>query len=199
MSDLVDYDEMKENQDIHTIRYLLNLILANPGDIYYDGSKRVKDEYDSDSIRFDNFLSICDSIWLGESEDDVWTQYDLLEEILRYLNLHIIQQPDVSAFNRPYAYYMFDWQYYKTSSGVAANYHTWYKLNSTTVAANSQQITRELIVLNKNNYAGTDTNLSVDMVYNRISVKESGEEFDVVISNPLDTNDLTTPYTQWNR
>ena len=199
MSDLIDYDEIKENQEIHNIRYLLNLILANPGDIYYDGSKRVKDEYNNDSIRFDYYLSICDSIWLGDSEDDVWTQYDLLNEILRYLNLHIIQQPDVSAFNRPYAYYMFDWQYYKTSSGVAANYHTWYKLSDRTVAAASQQITRELVVLGKDDYAGTDTNLSVDMVYNKISVKESGEEFDVVISNPLDTNDLTTPYTQWNR
>lgn len=39
-------------------------------------------------------LSISELLFLGDTESDVWTQADVLDEMLRFLNLHIVQEAD---------------------------------------------------------------------------------------------------------
>ena len=39
-------------------------------------------------------LSISELLFLGDTEGDVWTQAEVLDEMLRFLNLHIVQEGD---------------------------------------------------------------------------------------------------------
>ena len=58
------------------------------GAVYYDRSKGI------DSSRLTNLLddlSLSELMIYGETYDDIMTNNDLLEEMLKYLNLHIIQ------------------------------------------------------------------------------------------------------------
>jgi hypothetical protein len=55
--------------------------------IMFDGSKAV-DSADINRYTVFEQLSISELLFLGDEEDDVWQQDEVLEEILRYLNLH---------------------------------------------------------------------------------------------------------------
>lgn len=55
-------------------------------------------------------INISELLFLGEEEDDVWTQEDVLTEILKYLNLHIVQEGT--------DFYIFNWDYYILNSAT---------------------------------------------------------------------------------
>ena len=57
---------------------------------WYDGSKAVDSQAANRHAIFGQ-LSINELLFLGDGEDDVWQQDTVLEEMLRYLNLHIMQ------------------------------------------------------------------------------------------------------------
>jgi hypothetical protein len=69
--------------------------------IMFDGSKAV-DSADINRYTVFGQLSISELLFLGNEENDVWQQDEVLEEILRYLNLHIIQTG--------FTFYIFSWE-----------------------------------------------------------------------------------------
>lgn len=103
-----DYDTNKTGAGIVSFLSILQGILPSGANIYYDQSKGL----DSSSVHtvFSD-LSIPEFIFYGEEFDDVWTQEDVLHEILQYLNLHIIQEGN--------DFYIFDWETVKPSASIS--------------------------------------------------------------------------------
>jgi len=145
--------------------------------VWYDQSKSI----DSNTNVFEK-LAVSESLLLGKSEDDMWTIEEILEEMLKYLNLHIIQEG--------YDYYVFDWETAKSDHSV-----TWIDL-----LGDNRSITKSYsdILVTESMFAGDDTQLSVADVYNQVSVKDNITELKDVIFSPLDSKtllDITSPQT----
>ena len=105
---LNDYKTNKTGAGIVTFLSIVQSILPSGANIYYDQSKGL----DSSSVHtvFSD-LSIPEFIFYGEEFDDVWTQEDVLHEILQYLNLHIIQEGN--------DFYIFDWETVKPKASIS--------------------------------------------------------------------------------
>lgn len=69
---------------------VLNLVTGRNNSIYYDGSVRPTASSSPTSIFSD--VQLYDLLWAGEELDDMMTEEEVLEEVLRYLDLHIIQE-----------------------------------------------------------------------------------------------------------
>lgn len=93
------YDEFKVVADKITLEAIisnilgkvpnLNLLTDAPNAIYYDGSVRTNANAHPTSIFSDVYL--YETLFLGEEADDILSEFEVLEEILKYFNLHIIQ------------------------------------------------------------------------------------------------------------
>lgn len=142
--------------------------------IWYDQSR----SYDS-SVNVFNKLNISESLTLGDSEDDIWSYEEILEEIIKYLNLHIVQHG--------YDYYIFDWDTLNSANSII-----WYDI----LTGVTKNTTINEITLLANNYGGSDTQISVADVFNQIQVKDNITKFEDVITSPFDDEqliDLTAP------
>ena len=163
IEDIFDLFDALDIDGTHTIRLL------------YDKSKGLT-QGNENTIFSD--LGMAESYIVGEEIDDVWTQEEVLKEILKYLNLHIVQQG--------FDFYIFDWNTLKTRR------NTWYNvLTNTSVTIRTPQN----LTLTSEMHGADDTNITVDDVYNQISVKCKLENEDTIIVNPLDKNDLDSLYT----
>ena len=163
IDDIVNLFDNIDIEGTHTIRVL------------YDKSKAVTQGNENTIF---NDLGISESYIIGDEIDDVWTQEAVLTEILKYLNLHIIQQG--------FDFYVFDWATLKNRR------NTWYDvLTNTTVSLTAAQNT----TLAGSLYGGDDTNITVDDVYNQIQVTCNLENEDTVIVSPLEKDDLDSLYS----
>lgn len=142
--------------------------------IWYDQSKSY-----GNNVNIFEALSVSESLILGESEDDLWTMEEILTEILQYLNLHIIQNG--------YDYYIFDWETSRTADEVE-----WLDIfTGETITKNY-----DIVNIDYNMYAASDTQISIADVYNQISVKDSTEKFEDVLMSPFDEDlleNITSP------
>lgn len=143
--------------------------------VYYDCSKGITSAR-TNTIFQD--VGINDSYIYGDEYDDIWTQEDVLKEMLQYLNLHMIQ--DGRDF------YIFDWNTIKSGN------NRFYDLvNKQYVSAKSsleKTITSDI-------YGKDDTDITVADVYNQIQVTCDLETQDTVVTSPLDTDSLSSLYT----
>ncbi len=144
--------------------------------LLYDGSKALAST--DDRYRIFDRLAISELLFLGNDEDNVWQQDKLLEAILKYLNLHIIQDG--------LQFYIFSWESVKDSEPIA-----WRELN-TNVAKTT---TKDSIVFDVNNVSSNDTTISIGEVYNQILLTCKVESIESVIESPLDSNLLEPVYT----
>lgn len=161
MSMIDDMFDLFTSLDIdgnHTIRLL------------YDKSKGVTQGNESSVF---SELGMAESFIVGDEIDDVWTQEDVLKEILKYLNLHITQQG--------FDFFIFDWNTLRTRR------NTWVDiLNNTSVTLR----TPTNHTLTSDMHGSDDTNITVDDVYNQIQVKCKLENEETIIVNPLEKDDL---------
>lgn len=102
-----DYDQNKADSTTVSFLSIIQNILPSGSNIYYDQSKGL-DNSSTGTIFSD--LSIPEYLFYGEEFDDVWTQEDVLHEILQYLNLHIIQEGE--------DFYIFDWDSIKPKASI---------------------------------------------------------------------------------
>ena len=159
------YDEAKSQNNVKSFKDIMAMIL--PSYTYWDKSKIVDDSYD-------NVFDCCGvsmNAFLGESKDDIQTNDSILEAMLRYLNLHIIQE----------GVYMliYDWN----SVGATNTWYNIYDGSTITLSSGTLNITQD-------KYASDDTNISMNDIYNRVSVKAAFEKKDSVTTSPLDTKDI---------
>lgn len=170
---LSTYADAKKDAANVSFKDILTAILPQ-ANIWYDLSKGTESSRVA-SVFTD--LGIFEVYMLGETYDDLWTQKDVLEEMLRYLNLHIVQEAS--------DFYIFDWQ-----TLMDGNSGNWYNLrNGRTKARNPYYW-----ALDKDDYAAADTNVSVAEVFNQIMVTDELESIDTVIESPLDSNSLKSFY-----
>lgn len=136
--------------------------------IWYDQSKN----YKNGTNIFED-LSVPIGLMLGDSEDDVWSYEEILNEIMQYLNLHIM----MIGFD----YYIFDWNTPRTEVNIE-----WLDI----MTGETKIETFNIINVTKDMYGGDDTQITMDDVYNQIQVTDNIEKLDDVIESPFDNNNL---------
>lgn len=143
----------------------------------YDGSKAV-DAQTANRYQVFRQLSISDLLFLGDDESDVWQQDEVLEELLKYLNLHIVQD----GFN----FYIFSWESVK----AAPDKIIWHDI----VANSTKTTAQQAVTIALANVADCDTTISIGDVYNQLLLTAKVEDIESVIESPLDDDLLVSPY-----
>lgn len=153
-------------------------ILGNQNIKYwYDGSKAI-DAKTSNRYQVFKQLSISDLLFLGDDESDVWQQDEVLEELFKYLNLHIVQD----GFN----FYIFSWESVKATPDKII----WHDI----VANNTKTTAQQAVTIALANVADCDTTISIGDVYNQLLLTAKVEDIESVIESPLDDDLLASPY-----
>lgn len=155
----------------------LDIVGGNAMRYLYDGSKAVDDLAGNRYAIFGQ-LTVNELLFMGDEEDDVWQQDEVLEEILKYLNLHIVQDG--------FTFYLFSWESVKGDERIY-----WRDLltgASVTTARQTTDIVTGLVT-------DTDTTISVGEVYNKIMLTAKVESMESVIESPLDNDLLKSPFS----
>jgi len=142
----------------------------------YDGS-RAADSTEARRYTIFADLSISELLFMGDEEDDTWTQQAVLEEMLRYLNLHIAQEG--------LTFRIFSWESVKGTAAIE-----WRELAATTATAETTE--RQTVEIGLANVADCATQISVGEVYNRLLLTCDTESVEDLIESPLD-DDLLSP------
>lgn len=149
----------------------------SPLPIWYDGSMALSSETVGDRYDTLNHLQVSTLLFLGDGEDDVWTEDVIAEELLRWLNLHVVEDSG--------ALWIFNWDTVKNGGSTS-----WHQLNgggTTSTTGTNQEITLA-------NVADTDTTLSVCEVKNQVIVTCEREEVETLIDDPLDGDSLVSKF-----
>lgn len=181
------YDVVKEEAEQRTFLAMLKEILGgvtaaldivggNVMRYLYDGSKAV-DSVVGNRYAIFGQLTVSELLFLGEEEDDVWQQDEVLEEMLKYLNLHIVQDG--------FTFYVFSWESVKGDGRIV-----WCDLLTGVSVTTDRQTTDIVTGL----VTDTDTTISVGEVYNKIMLTAKVERMESVIESPLDNDLLKSPY-----
>jgi hypothetical protein len=153
-------------------------ILSNQNiKFWYEGSKAV-DAQTANRYQVFKQLSISDLLFLGDDESDVWQQDEVLEELLKYLNLHIVQD----GFN----FYIFSWESVKATPDKII----WHDI----VANSTKTTAQQAVTIALANVADCDTTISIGDVYNQLLLTAKVEDIESVIESPLDDDLLVSPY-----
>lgn len=155
----------------------LDIVGGNAMRYLYDGSKAVDDLAGNRYAIFGQ-LTVSELLFLGDEEDDVWQQDEVLEEILKYLSLHIVQDG--------FTFYLFSWESVKGDERIY-----WRDLLTSTSVTTSRQTTDIVTGL----VTDTDTTISVGEVYNKIMLTAKVESMESVIESPLDNDLLKSPFS----
>lgn len=153
----------------------IDIVNGTKPQYFFDQSKKVQ-KTSTASVFAETSLS--ELLFLGDEEDDVWTQDSVLEEMLRYLNLHITQHG--------LSFYIFAWETINTLADI-----TWQNLGDESTFFTT---TREEIELTNDIAVDCDTQLSVGETYNQILLTCDIDEIENVIESPLDDDLLVSPF-----
>lgn len=181
-SDLVSGARIQTFRDIimriwSDARNGLSIIDSGTPKILYDSSKALSGNSIPGKIFSE--ISVSEILFLGDDEEDVWKKDEVLESVLKYLNLHIEQ----IGFD----FYIFSWDTIKTGG-----YSTWINLYFDT--ENAKQIAGKDIEIIQDIVADCDTTISIGEVYNRLSLTCDIKNLESLIESPLDSDSLTSPY-----
>lgn len=147
--------------------------------LYYDQSKSLIDGSDV----LEN-MKISELLFLDSDFDSLWTSEQVLNEILQYLNLHIVQ------LGRDF--FIYDNEYMHRIDSESKPFKDIFSGSTLTKQIITSQLTP--YTLQKSHYNSDDTNLSVDEVFNQIQIKCNLIDNDEVIESPFDDDNLTSPF-----
>ena len=180
---LKTYLKAKKDAKVKTFKDMLDQMLGDildidivngtSGIVYYDLSKGIAKGKESTVFKD---CSMSELYLLGNEADDVWTNEEVLEQMLQYLNLHIIQDG--------LDYYIFDW------NSIKNRRINWYNM---TLQSNIK-INPLVVEMTGEMHSSNDTNISMADVYNQISVKCQLEDQEDVIKSPMDSDSLASLY-----
>ncbi len=149
---------------------------------WYDGSKSV-DAAAANRYQIFQQISISDLLFLTDDESDVWQQDEVLEEMLKYLNLHIVQ----SGFD----FYIFSWETVKAAAGQIV----WHDIQQGAI----MQTAQATVSIALDNVADCDTTITIGDVYNQLLLTDNVTEVDNVVENPLDSDSLIPAFPNYQR
>lgn len=120
-----------------------------------------------------------ESVFMGGEEAEEMTRLQVLEEVLKYLGLHIEQSGG--------AFRIFDLE--SRRKGLPTG--QWLTLDGTPVGEESGAV----VDFSLSNVESDDTRITMEEAFNRISVKCDLEQVEDLILSPLDENNIESPYT----
>ena len=167
----IPYDKVSNTKTIKSVQEVLYNIFEQcgySGNLYY--------MYDSLGITLLSDLQLSESNFFDDSaEKEAWTCYEVLEQICLFFGWSAV----------PYKnnIYLIDYEtLQKTDS-----YYTWRKIIDSTTSQVSI-LNNNLITITKDDYAGSDTNISLDEVYNKVSLNDSIYEIEEITTDIWDTD-----------
>ena len=163
IKDKQTYEEQVMSGGFKTFQELLVDLLPSGSTIWYDQSVSLPSI--STTRVFEN-LRVSESTFFGDDYDSVWTNDQIITEILRYLNLHIRQIGS--------DFYIFNWQNQSLTDWV----------NILTYA--HQTIPHNTINVTEEKHNSDDTNVSVEESYNQVKITCELNGQSTVIESPLD-------------
>lgn len=182
LSDASTYNEAKQAASTLSFKdYIAAMGFFDIGNVYFDKSSKVSGT-ETDTL---SGIGVSGSLFFGDTEDDEWTFEDILKEILKYLNLHIIQ------IGRDF--YIFDWSTL-TQSREANEKDTMDFLCLNDGSVQPLYFPKKSYRITKPDYASNDTQISVDEVYNQIQVKCDLKDLENIVESPLDSEKLVSLY-----
>lgn len=179
------YDALKGKAAQRTFYDIIAEILNDVGEaanymgggtfkIMYDGSKALSNGTGDEIYNIFQNISINELLFFGDEEDDVWTQEDVLNEILKYLNLHIVQEGTT--------FYIFSWESIRNGSHL--NFYEIDKGFEKSIEIPIYQVGKDIEV------ADCDTKISIGETYNELLLTDNVTEVDDMIESPLDDESL---------
>jgi len=144
--------------------------------IYYDGSKKLNSDYNIFAE-----IGVNDIVWLGEEQDDLMSNGDILETIIQYLGLRIEQIG--------YDFYIYDLNTIKNNT-----VWTFRDIENVDDLTKAVELEMAQVTVDSTFYADDSTELSTADVYNKVIVTCKQDPFDTIISSPLSSDDLYSPY-----
>ena len=175
------YTAAAEKAEMRTFKDLLTESL-NKGtegggyNVWWDASRATGATGTTDGNVFDD-LRVSDMAFLGESADDTVTYLDVAEAVLKYLDLHIVQ--DGRDF------YVFSWD------TMRAGTTSWSLLLSSgegvSQSAQLSGCTGVSTALSTANVEDTDTQIDVQEIFNQLCLTVSPKGSDTVLRSPLDS------------
>ena len=158
--------------EVISLREILGYIMPEGVTVLWDRSRLMADGRDPWL-----WAGVSESAFLGANEDSVWTDAEVLAAILKYLDLHAVQEGDTV--------YLYNWETIR--QGAAA----WYVPGESEPAMLTQP---RLIGLSAHTVAGDDAQLSVGEVYSQLALTAELQVVDEVVDSPLDSSDITSPF-----
>lgn len=168
-----NYNALKSNAANKSFYNILQELFGGQS-IWYDKSKAKSSGRETTLFQD---LGINENYIYGDDFDDLMTQEELLNEMLQYLNLHIIQEGT--------EFYVFDWNTIKNERSEWVNIFT----------SATQTLPVNHITMLSDHHADNSTNITIADVYNQIQVKCELENEETVIESPLDNDRLESYYT----
>lgn len=179
------YDALKGKAAQRTFYDIIAEILNDVGEaanymgggtfkIMYDGSKALSNGTGDEIYNIFQNISINELLFFGDEEDDMWTQEDVLNEILKYLNLHIVQEGTT--------FYIFSWESIRKNS-----YLNLYRIDKgfeKRIEIPTYRVGKDIEV------ADCDTKISIGETYNELLLTDNVTEVNDVIESPLDDDSL---------
>lgn len=178
----IDYNALKTDATNRSFKDMLTYIFGTSRSIYYDGTVRSLNNANANQI-FQN-LGISELIVLGDEEDDLWTQEEILNEMLQYLNLHIVQIGS--------DFFIFNWANIRKQQNNIT-------FNCILGSGSTKVLPSSTILVSADMYGSNDTQISMSDVYNQIIVECDLKMQDEVLESPLQEDSLVSPYTNKNR
>ena len=184
----VSYADVKSNASQSTFHDILTDIMdgitedidilgGHTRRILFDGSKCI-DAASAGSYLILSHISASELLFLGDDESDVWQQDAVIAEMMRYLDLHIVQDG--------FDYYIFAWETVRGLRGPI----TWKDITT----GDTETTLRATITIAMGNVEGADTQISIGEVYNQLLLTCENEAMPGVVESPLDSAHLTSPY-----
>lgn len=181
----IDYAAVRESSSIRSFQAVLADIFGKvTKDLDLSWQERCRILYDC-SITLGNGhhlftdIGLSELLFLGEEEDEVWSKLDVAEEIMRYLNLHMVQDG-------------MDFKIYSLDSVKGDSEEIeWKTLTGTQVTGNIRQD----VAIATDIAMGTDANISMGEVYNRLELTCEVTEVSDVVESPLNETSVTSPFT----
>ena len=125
-------------------------------------------------------LSVSELNFYGDDFDDIWTYEDVINEVLQYTNMHVIQSNG--------DFYIFDWD------GLKNQITGWYNLSD----GSTYRTTSKTINLTSDMHSDSDTNITVSDVYTQVQVKCDLKDQEEIIESPLSSDSLVSPWRSKN-
>lgn len=125
-------------------------------------------------------LSVSELNFYGDDFDDVWTYEDVINEVMQYTNMHIIQSNG--------DFYIFDWD------GIKAQITDWHNLSDGSIYST----TSKTIKLTSDMHSDSDTNITVSDVFTQVQVKCDLKDQSDIIESPLSSDNLVSPWRSRN-